>query len=457
MKPVFTFVTALFLVTVAVAQAPRKVTADKIVGIVGDKIILKSDVYNDILDRQRRNEPVPENAHCAIMEQILTLKALVLQAEKDSIQVGDDEIEALLDNQIRGFINMYGSKEALEEIAGRTVYQIKEDFRQTFKERKLAERMRDKIVETVKITPQEVKEYFSKKDQKNLPFYESQVVIGQITVNPKASRDLETLTIDELNDFKKQVESGTQKFETLARLYTDDPGSKESGGQYSINRTEKTWDPAFLNNAFRLKEGQVSPVFKSKFGYHIIQMVSRAGDDAVVRHILRIPKITDDEINEAIDKLDSVRAKLIAGTITFGEAVAKYSEDENSKFTGGYLQGPNGTTFLELNQLDKDLVELLGKSGLKPGEYSKPTPYTDERGKKGVRIVYLQTRTTPHVENLKDDYDRLAKDALEVKKQKALETWFASKIPTYYIMIDEEFRSCGTLDNWMQYASAASK
>ena len=317
--------------------------------------------------------------------------------------------------------------------------------------------MRDKIVESIKITPQEVKEYFSKKDQKNLPYYEQQVVIGQIVMNPKASRDLEKLTIDELNDFKRQVEAGTQKFETLAKLYTDDPGSKESGGQYSINRTEKTWDPAFLNNAFRLKEGQISPVFKSKFGYHIIQMVSRAGDDAIVRHILRIPKITDEEINETISKLDSVRAKLIAGTMTFGEAVAKYSDDENSKFTGGYIQGQGGSTFLEMNQLDKDLVEMLAKSGLKQGEYSKPTPYTDERGKKGVRIVYLKTRTTPHIENLKDDYDHLAKEAVEIKKQKALEAWFASKIPTYYIMIDQDFKACGTLQNWMQYASTGNK
>jgi peptidyl-prolyl cis-trans isomerase SurA len=457
MKPVFTFVTALLLGTVVVAQAPRKVVADKIVGIVGDKIILKSDVYNDILDRQRRGETVPENADCSIMEQILTLKALVLQAEKDSLQVGDDEIDALLDNQIRGFVNMYGSKEALEEIAGRTVYQIKEDFRQTFKERKLAERMRDKIVENIKITPQEVNQYFSKKDQNNLPFYESEVVIGEIILNPKPSRDLEKLTQDELADFKKQVESGQQKFETLARLYTDDPGSKENGGQYSINRTEKTWDPAFLNNAFRLKEGQISPVFKSKFGYHILQMVSRAGDDAIVRHILRIPKITEDEINEAINKLDSVRSKLIAGTITFGEAVAKYSDDETSKYTGGIRQGQNGSTFLELGQLDKELVELLAKTGLKPGEYSKPTPYTDERGKKGVRIVYLKTRTSPHRENVKDDYDRLAKEAIEIKKQKALEGWFASKIPSYYIMIDDDFKNCGTLNKWMQYATTGSK
>lgn len=457
MKSVFTFVSVLFLTTIAMAQATRKVTADKIVGIVGDKIILKSDVYNDILDRQRRGEQVPENADCAIMEQILTLKALVLQAEKDSLQVGDDEIDALLDNQIRGFVQMYGSKEALEEIAGRTVYQIKEDFRQTFKERKLAERMRDKIVENIKITPQEVKDFFLKKDQNNLPFYESEVVIGEITSNPKASRDLEKLTIDELNDFKKQVESGTQKFETLAKLYSKDPGSKDNGGQYSINRTEKQWDPAFINNAFRLKEGQISPVFKSKFGYHIIQMVSRAGDDAIVRHILRIPEITEDEINESIKKLDSVRAKLIAGTITFGEAVNRYSDDENAHFTGGYRQGQGGSTYLELGQLDKELVELLSKTDLKPGEFSKPLAYTDERGKKGVRIVYLKARTTPHRENLKDDYDRLAKDALEVKKQKALEAWFASKIPSYYIMIDDYFKGCGTLHNWMQYAAASNK
>jgi peptidyl-prolyl cis-trans isomerase SurA len=453
MKIIFT-IAALFVCAVSVAQVPHKVVADKIVGIVGDKIILKSDVYNDIMDRQRRGEPVPENADCYIMEQALTLKALVLQAERDSIEVGDDEIEALLDNQVRGFINMYGSKEALEEIAGRTIYQIKEDFRTSFRERKLAERMRDKIVENVKITPNEVKDYFGKKNPDSLPFYESEVEIAQIVAYPKASRDLEKLAMEELGDFKKQVESGRQKFETLARLYSDDPGSKEHGGQYNINRTEKSWDPPFISNAFRLKEGQISPVFKGKFGYHIIQMVSRAGDDAVIRHILRTPKITEEEINESVQKLDSVRSKLIAGTINFGEAVAKYSDDDMSKYTGGSIQGQDGSSFTKLDQLDKGLVELLAQTNLKPGEYSKPTPYTDERGKQAVRIIYLKTRTSPHRENLKDDYDRVAKEALELKKQKALETWFASKIPSYYIMIDPDFKSCGTLSNWMQYATA---
>jgi peptidyl-prolyl cis-trans isomerase SurA len=451
MKHLFTIITTLFLVTIGFAQAPRKVVADKIVGIVGDKIILRSDVYNDIMDRQRRNEAVPENAECYIMEQILGMKALVLQAEKDSLLVTDDELEALLENRIRAFIQMYGGKENLEEIAGRTIYQIKEDFRQSIKEGKMAENMRDKIVGNMKITPQEVKEYWDKIPKDSLLFYESEVEVGEIVVYPKASRDLEKLAMDDLNDFKQQVESGKQRFETLARLYTDDPGSKETGGRYTINRTEKTWDPAFINNAFRLKEKQISPVFKSKFGYHIIYMESRSGDDAVVRHILRIPKITDAEINDAINKLDSVRAKLIAGTLNFGEAVNKYSDDENSKFTGG-MRPP-----VTLDQLDKEMVQMLAKTNLKVGEFSKPTPFLDERKKQGVRIVYLKSRTQPHRENLKDDYDRVAQRALEIKKQQALEKWFAAKIPSYYLMVDSDFTHCANLSNWLQYAAKAVK
>ncbi|HVK50019.1 MAG TPA: peptidylprolyl isomerase [Pseudobacter sp.] len=453
MKKLSTLLVALLVVSAAFSQGPKKVTADKIVGIVGDKIILKSDVYNDILDRQRRGEQVPPNANCFIMEQLLTLKALVLQAEKDSIIVGEDEIDALLDNQVRGFIQMYGSKEELERIAGRSIYQIKEDFRQSFTERKKAERMRDKITESVKITPQEVTEYYNKIPKDSLAFYESEVEISQIIIYPKPSRELELLAMDELSDFKRQAENGTQKFETLAQLYTDDPGSKESGGRYSINRTEKSWDPAFIQNAFRLKEGQISPVFKSKFGYHIIKMENRAGDDAIVRHILRIPKITDEEVNNSLKLLDSVRAKLIAGTMNFGEAVNKYSEDDMSKFTGGRLQSESGSSFMPIDQLSKEMVEFLTKSNLKPGEISKPNVFTEDRTqKKGVRLVFLKSRTDPHRENLKDDYDRVAQRAIEEKKQAALEKWFSSRISTFYLMIDEDFAGCETMSNWLQYA-----
>lgn len=433
------------------ADAQRKVVADKIIGIVGDKVILQSDISNSIADLQRQGSQLPPDAKCYLMEQQLSMKALVMQAERDSVIVEDSEIDALLDNQIRGFINQYGSREALEEIAGRTVYQIKEDFRTNFKERKLAERMRDKIVENIRITPQEVKEYYDKIPKDSLFFYESELEIGEIVVYPKASRDLEKLAIDELTDFKEQVESGRARFESLAGLYTDDPGSKNTGGQYAINRTEKAMDPAFINNAFRLKEGQISPVFKSKFGYHIIQMVSRAGDDAVVRHILRIPKVTDTELKLALSKLDSVRANLISGTISFGEAVAKYSEDESSKFTAGMRQSQMGGTFLNIDELDKEMVLML--KDLQVGEYSKPTVFADQTGKQGVRIAFLKSRSEPHRENLKDDYNRVAQRALEIKKNQILQKWFLDKIPGFYLMIDSEFGTCEPMQAWLRYAA----
>jgi peptidyl-prolyl cis-trans isomerase SurA len=446
MKRFLLLIAAVAGVSLAYSQTQaQKVVADKIAGVVGDRIILRSDLINEILDRQRRNESIPDNANCLVMEQALALKALVLQAEKDSLQVSDEDLEAQMENQVRGFIQSYGSKDALEQIAGRTVYQIKEDMRIPFKERKLAELMRNKIVDGIKITPNEVKAFYDKIPKDSLLYYDTEVEIGEIVSYPKASRDLEKYAQDELIEFKRQVESGERKFETLASLYTDDPGSKQTGGAYNINRTEKSWDPAFLQGAFRLKEGQVSPIIKSKFGYHIIQMVSRAGDDAFVRHILKIPQITEEDISQGIAKLDSVRAKLIAGTTPFGEAVAKYSDDESSKYTGGMRQCASGT-YCQIDQLDKDVVLVLKE--LKPGEYSQPKAYTDERGKKGVRIVYLKTRTEPHRENLKDDYNKVASRALEEKKSIALEKWFNEKIPTYYIMIDDEFQACPEMSKW---------
>ncbi|MGB8192818.1 MAG: peptidylprolyl isomerase [Chitinophagaceae bacterium] len=449
MKRILVLFAAVLCVQAVFAQ--RSVVADKIIGIVGDKIILKSDITNAILDAKRQNQDIPPDAECFIIQQALAQKALVLQAEKDSIVVSDEEIDALLDNQIRGFIQAYGTKEALEQISGRTIYQLKEDFRQPFRERKLAEAMRNKIVDGVKITPNEVRLYWDKIPKDSLPFYESELELGEITLFPKASRDIERLSIDELTDYKKQIEAGTKRFESIATLISKDPGSKDNGGQYTINRNEKQWDPTFLAAAFRLKEGQISPVVKTKFGYHLIKMESRAGDDAVIRHILLIPEVTDTEIAEAVSKLDSVRAKLIAGTTNFGEAVAKYSEEESSKFTGGMRQCRNGN-YCTIDELDKETVVLL--KNLKVGEFSQPTAFTDERGRRGVRIVYLKTRTEPHRENLKDDYNRVAQRAIEIKKEEAMEKWFHKMIPTYYIMIDQDYRSCTMLGSWLTVAKS---
>lgn len=425
---------------------PQKVLADKIVAVVGDKIVLKTDIDNALIDMQRQGVEAPANARCYVMEQSLGVKALVLQAEKDSLPITDEEIDADIDNRIRYFISQYGSDEELERIAGKSVYQLKEDFKTGIREQKLATAMRNKIVDEVKITPNEVKSYFDRIPEDSLAFYESEVEIGQVVSFPKASKDADDYANEQLKEYKAQVEAG-KDFKNMADLYSEDPGVKQNHGQYEINRNSKDWDGIWLNKAFTLKEGQISKPFKTQFGYHIIQLVSRAGDDAVVRHILKVPQVTNIEIKEGAYKLDSVRAKLITGAIDFGTAVSKYSDDPGSKFTGGMLQGPNGN-FLTIDQLDAGMVAML--KDLKVGQYSQPIEFADERGKKGLRIVYLKTQTEPHRENLKDDYSKIAGRALEEKKESALETWFYKKIRTYYVMIDPEYQDCDVMEKWVE-------
>ena len=420
---------------VAVAQGqPKKVIADKISGIVGDKIILYSDIRNSLADIVRQGGQVPENAECMLMEQAIISKMLMLQAQKDSLPVTDEEVEADLDNRIRTYINQFGSQEALEEVAGKTIYQIKDDARESVKEQKLAQAMQRKIVDNVRITPIEVKAYFEKIPKDSLPFYETELEIGQIVLYPKASRDLEQYIVGEMNNYKKQIENKITDFCRLAKQVSEDPGSKDRCGQYQINRAEKTWDPVFLSTAFRLKEGEISSPVKSKFGFHIIQMVQRNGDDAIVRHILRIPPVTEEEINQSKRKLDTIRSKIIAGTLGFNEAATKYSDDEAAKYTGPFITNREGSPFVTIDMLDKEMVAMLAK--MKVGDFSQPASFESEQGKKGVRVVFLKSKSEPHRMNLKDDYSKISTFALEEKKSLVLDKWIKNKLPTYYVMID---------------------
>ncbi len=442
MKILSLAVLLLVVVTAAFAQ-PRKIVADKIVGQVGDRIVLKSDIDNQIADAKRQEVDLPADASCYLMQQLIINKMLALQAEKDSLPVSDEEVEADIDNRIRYFIQQYGSREVIEQITGKTIYQFREEMRGPIKEGKLAGNMRNKIVENIKITPTEVKAYFERIPKDSLRFYEVELELGEIVVYPKAGREMEEYAQDELKEFKRQVEAGEKKFETLASLYTDDPGSKQTGGMYVLNRTDKQWDPTFFNTAMSLKEGQVSRVIKSKFGYHIIQCVMKNGDEVTVRHILKISRITEPDIAAALFKLDTIRTSLIAGRIKFGEAVSKYSDEEQSKFTGGRKMGGDGSSIITIDQLEKDIVPVL--DSLNVGEYSKPFAFTDERGKKGVRMIYLISKTEPHRENLKDDYSKIAARALEEKKELELEKWFKRNASTFFVQLDEEYNSCPSI------------
>ncbi len=445
MKKLFTLSISFCIALLSFAQ-PQKVTADKIIAVVGNKIVLRSDVEDRLADIQRQGGEVPANGKCFILQDMLGTKALVLQAEKDSLPVSDEDVEADVDNRIRSYLNQFGGTEGLQKVAGKTVYQLKEDMRGPIKDQKLALAMRNKIVGDIRITPNEVKNYFDKIAKDSLPFYETEVEIGQLIVFPKASREAEEYCKEQLNEYKTQIESGKKDFSKLCGEVSDEPGANERFGKMEINRNQKDIDPTFMAKAFTLKAGQISNPFKSKFGYHIIKQISRTGDDVLVQHIIKIPQVTKIELQQGFEKLDTVRAKLIAGTIDFGTAVNKYSDDESSKFTAGISQGQGGTTFLTIDQLDKDIVPIL--KNLRIGGYSQPMEYTDPSGKKGVRVVYLKSQTEPHRENLKDDYSKIAEKALTEKKEGALEKWFTSKISSYYVMIDPEYRSCETMKIW---------
>ncbi|HEX6333810.1 MAG TPA: peptidylprolyl isomerase [Flavisolibacter sp.] len=444
----FYFTVLVLLTTVAGFAQPQKIVADKIVAVVGDRIVLQSDVLNSISDIMRKGGTVPPNAECALLEQMMVSKILMLQAMKDSLVVTDEEVEAELDQRMRYYINEFGSKEAVEQVAGKSIYQIKEEARETVRENKLAQAMHRKIVENVRITPAEVKAYFNRIPVDSLPFFETEVEIGQIVVLPKASRELEKYVMDELANYKRQIEAKLITFAQAAQKYSEDPGSKENGGQYQINRTDKAWDPAFVAAAFRLKDGEISPVFKSKFGYHIVQMVQRSGDDALVRHILRIPPVTEDEIRQGIAKLDSIRAKIIAGNMSFNTAAGKYSEDETAKYAGPLMISRDGDTFLNIDELDKDVVAQLDK--LKVGELSQPYAYVDERGRRAVRVLFLKSRSEPHRMNLRDDYNRISQAALEEKKMLTLEKWFTTNLPRFYVQIDPDLADCVQLKKWVE-------
>lgn len=416
----------------------HKVVIDKILGVVGDRIILQSDIQNEMADAARRGEPLPDSAACMIMEQSMLSKILALQAEKDSLPVSDEEVEAQLDLRTRNWINQFGSVQALEEIAGKTIYQLKDDSRPLIKEQLLAQAMQKKIVENVHITPSEVKTFFEKVPADSLPFIESQIEVGQINIYPKAAKEVEEYIYNEMLNYKKQIESGATTFEALAKRVSEDPGSKDRGGNYEINRSDKsTWDPVFLSTSFRLKTGEISmPVKSNKFGYFLIKQEDRRGDDAKIRMILRIPPVTESELSIAKAKLDSVREEITGNKISFKDAAYKYSDDENVKNYGPFILNSDGSTYVPIDHLDKDMVVTI--KDMKVGDISQPVTFTNEQGKKGVRLIYLKSRSEAHRLNLKDDYSKIADQALAQKKNQELDKWLIKRIPNYYIIVDKD-------------------
>ncbi|HUX84086.1 MAG TPA: peptidylprolyl isomerase [Chitinophagaceae bacterium] len=456
MKRVVFLGLGLLVVTAGVAQPgpslSKPIIADKIVAIVGNKIILQSDIDQQYDQLQKdATTPLPPDTKCAILEQVMDQKALILQGEIDSLPVNDDDVEGELNNRIRAFINIYGSREKLEQVAGKSVYQIKETYRPAIRESLIASAERRKIVEAVKITPNEVRAYYDSIPKDSLPFFPSQLEVGTIVINPKPSQEMEDYTISQLENYRKQIVSGQYSFQTIMVLYSKDPSRNQNDGVFPISRGDQNMDQNFLAAAFRLKDGEISPVVKSSFGYHLIQMVKRDGDNAQVRHILLVPPITTENIVASMNKLDSIRSNIIAGKANFGEEAVKFSDDPNAKMFAGMLTDQGGSTYLGVEELDPSVMLLV--DSLQVGEISHPVTFSDARGNTSTRIVFLKSRSKPHQENLTDDYNTIQQKALLIRQNLALNDWFNKRVPRFYLMVDNDYKHCGEQAKWLVYAA----
>lgn len=435
----------LFMMAAVVSSYAQTQVADKIVGVVGNKIILQSDINQQFLGEKQSNPNLPDSAKCTLLYTMLAQQILVEQAGRDSVIVTDEEVESNLDNRLRAWIQDAGGKDRLEEASGRTIYQLKDDYRDFFKDKLTAERIQGQIMQNVKITPQEVEAFFNKIPKDSLPPFPASVVVGQIVVKPKVDPEVEQLAKEKLEGIRKEIVDNGKSFATMAGIYGMD-GTKDAGGEMDINRKE--FDAQFVSAAYRLQPGEISPVIKTKFGFHIIQMIRRMGEEAKVRHIVIIPEITNSDLQKTLKKLDSVRADLVSGKLTFPEAVGKYSTDDQSKMTGGMVYDRMGGTELGIDQLDPDMARSVGE--MKVGEYSQPQIFTEDPYTKtrACRILFLKGRTDPHILNLKDDYSKIQQKALEFKQNEFMNKWIKERISGYYIKIDPEYKDCYELKDW---------
>ena len=414
-------------------------SADKIIVVVGrNRIILQSDLEKQILEAKQQDPNFNDSMRCPMLQQMIFQKILLEQAERDSVSVTDEDVEGQLDNRLRYFTQLYGSKEKLEQLSGKTVYQIKEEFRETIREQMVAEKMSTQILENTKMTPAEVSQFYNKFAVDSLPFFPGIVEVGQIVVDPPVSPEILEYAHSRLEAIRKKIVDGEVSFEVSAGINTDDPGSRDNGGRYDGVTRNGPWAQEFVSAAFKLQNGEISPIFKTKFGYHIIQMISRRGDECDLRHILIKPEITSGDYKKSLAKLDSIYNLLITGKMSFSEAVGKFSTDEAAKRTGGMIADPTtGTTQLDITKLDPGMVLML--DSMKQGDFSKPHMFYNDMHDQSCRIVYLRNRTIPHKANLKDDYGRIQDVALGQKKSIKMQKWMKSKIPTISIKVDSRY------------------
>ena len=438
----------LFVFSYSVCLAQNQ-SADRIIAKIGKgRIILESELEQNFAQYKAENPQLSDSIKCTLLQEMIFQKILAEQADRDSIFVREEDVEANMDQRIRYFVSQAGSQERLEQQMGKTIYQMKDENRDMIKESMIADKMKGEILAGVKITPAEVKKYFDKIPTDSLPYLPATVEIGQIVIDPPVSPELDNYARTKLEDIRKQIKDEGKSFETMAGIYSADPGSRDLGGDLGwVEHGQMV--PEFEKAAFKLQISEISPIVKTEYGYHIIQMVERQGEKCHLRHILVRPERTSADFKASLLKLDSVRSELITGKITFQIAVGKYSNDKSSKNTGGMVTDPRtGSSKLHIKDLDPAMVLAIDSLGA--GSYSQPQIYTNpQTGDKSCRLIYLKSRTQPHKANLIDDYNSIQDVALKQKQIDHQSKWLQEKLPTYYIKIDKQYQSCPELIPWM--------
>ena len=426
---------------------------DQVVAIVGGKPIKQSDVENQYLTYRLNGGPVRGDMECLMFEELLTQKLLINQAEVDSLVVEPGEVEMVLERNFDYWLQRGISQEALEEYYNKSIYEIKADLRIELFDQKLAEKMQYNITENVKITPSEVRSFYNRLHRDSIPLIQGQSEVAQIVMYPPYSEEAISEVRQELLDLRRRIISG-DRFDALARLYSEEPGAAISGGDLGF-QSKGALDPEFARAAWALKnKGDVSRIVVSKFGYHIIQLQDKRGDQVHVRHIIKTPKPNPEAIATATSRLDSLVQRIRKEELSWNAAAFRYSEDEKTRFNGGLMINPNEdsplfqSTLFEMTQFEKADFDVI--QNLKIGEISEPYQSRDEKNRIVYKIVKLKERSDPHRANLKDDYSFLQNLALNEKMQKIIQEWVDEKIEYSYIYIDDSFKRCGLSYNWFK-------
>jgi peptidyl-prolyl cis-trans isomerase SurA len=445
----YTLIVLLFLSAYSFAQ-PSKVV-NKIVAQVGDNIILLSDIESQLLQAEQGQVKVTSVMECGILEQLMVQELLINQAMLDSLVIKDETVDYEMENRLRILESKMGGRDKLEAYYGKSVTQIKEEFRAKIKQRLLAQEMESKIVSEVTVTPKEVAAYFKSLPKDSIPYINMKLSFQQIVQYPVITKDDKKRAYDQLAEIRGLILDKGKNFETMARIHSQDPGSAGQGGK--ISATKGMMVPQFEETLFKLKVGEVSEIVETTYGYHIIKLISRKGNDYTVSHILIMPEFNAESSSIATSKIDSCFAMLKENRITWDEAVLRFSNDDLTKQNRGIITNPISGDQLwdmeDLNEVDQQIYLLT--DALNKGDVTQPSMYIDiyER-KQGVRIVRLAERFPAHQANLNDDYALIKLAAENDKKQKTIDKWVDSKIGNAYVRIDKSYESCDFRNNWIK-------